>query len=74
MKNSIAVLIYSLGHKSKIVSRLTWVVHFNLIANLPFEHYCVFCRTITNDWWCTREDYEKDGWFEMLESSRRFPK
>lgn len=66
MKNPIAVLIYSLGHKSHIIAKLPWLIRFNLIANLPFEHYCVFCaKHVSDDWWMTKKDYEREGYFEI---------
>jgi hypothetical protein len=75
MKNPIAVLIYSLGHKSHIMARLPWLIKFNLIANLPFEHYCVFCaKYVDDDWWKTKKDFEKEGWFETLERFKRLEK
>jgi len=62
MRNPIAVLMFSLDHKIKFLSKVYAKLRiYELIYPYPFEHYCVFCaKYVSDDWWKTKPYYAND--------------
>jgi hypothetical protein len=53
LRNPLFVFIFSCGHKSNTISKITHMIHlYEAIRPHPFEYYCVFCRQFfENDCW-----------------------
>ena len=62
MRNLLMVLWMSLEHKiiPEVITKSRFYRKWLMVRFYPhlFEHYCVFCRRITDDWW----DNAREGW------------
>ena len=56
VRNPLAVFLFSMDHQSGILCKIYAKIGlYNVIAPTPFEHYCIFCRRISYEWW---KDYK----------------
>jgi len=55
--NPLAVFLFSIDHKSKILNKIFAKIRlYEVIRPYPFEHYCVFCaKYVDYCWWKTKE-------------------
>jgi hypothetical protein len=64
MRNPILVFLSSVDHHGRIGSFSLSKVYskigiYKLMYPYYFEHYCVFCRRFTDDWWDNDEQFDK---------------
>jgi len=60
MRNPLAVFLFSIDHKSGILNEIYAKIGlYSVIKPFPFEHYCVFCRRFSYDWWESKAYFKK---------------
>lgn len=62
MHNPLAVFLFSIDHKSRLLNKIYAKIGlYKIIQPFPFEHYCVFCaKYFTYDWWYSKLHYLED--------------